>query len=180
MSPLEAVGSPQRDVFQQRLAEAIAWCAPIVVLRRPKWCLRTSPLEPRGTLAGAPPEGQGALVNDVRRERVQLLHRSGVASLPAPGNLAGRRPLLLYASDSLRDGSAEVASEGFLDADNQPPWDTWVHFFLEPSSTPDGTRSTVLGSWIPPAFIELVQDGIAENPEGCLAWASPANLPLLR
>ena len=46
--------------------------------------------------------------------------------------------LLFTPQDSLSEGAATVASEGFFDVDNVPAWDTWLYF--------DG-RSLL--SWVP-------------------------------
>ncbi len=172
-------GPSQRHIFQQRLAEAIAWCAPLVVPLRPKWCLRTPRLEPRGSVVGAASPERDALVSDLCRERARLLQQGGVAPTPSAGAPGAGRLLLFYASDSLCDGTAEAASEGYFDHENQPPWDTWVHFLIEPPTSPEDTESSVVVSWVPPDFVALVERAIEQNPEQCLAWASPANLPLL-
>ena len=58
--------------------------------------------------------------------------------------------LLLFApQDSLSDGAATVASEGFFDTDNVPAWDTWRYF-----------DDQTLVSWVPHQLISKVQSGI--------------------
>ena len=60
-----------------------------------------------------------------------------------------------------------MASEGYFDWDNTPPWDTWVECVLGP----DGP---VLLSRVPFAYRSLVDKAIEWNPEGCIYWASSA------
>ena len=75
--------------------------------------------------------------------------------------------LLLYSPDeNLFDGAAMVASNGFFDVDNIPPWDTWVCFV-----------GRYLVSWVPPQLLELANSGIEVNPEGCILWAPEVGLP---
>ena len=75
--------------------------------------------------------------------------------------------LLLYSPDeNLFDGAAMVASNGFFDVDNIPPWDTWICFV-----------GRYLVSWVPPQHLELANSGIEVNPEGCILWAPEAGLP---
>jgi hypothetical protein len=76
------------------------------------------------------------------------------------GMLLRGRLLLFAPQDSLSDGAATVASEGFFDVDNVPAWDTWLYF--------DG--QTLL-SWVAHPLISKVQSGIDANPEGCIKWA---------
>jgi hypothetical protein len=66
--------------------------------------------------------------------------------------------------DNLNDGAARVATDGFFDTDNVPPWDTWVAYFYESSGL------NYLVSWIPPELIDLVDDGLNANPELCILW----------
>lgn len=76
----------------------------------------------------------------------------------APHGAQGRL-LRYWPEENLADGAAEYASVGFFDADNTPPWDTWVAF-----------SGGMLLSWVPAELIELVNKGIDVNPEGCIAW----------
>ena len=60
----------------------------------------------------------------------------------------------------LSDGGAEEMSGGFFDADNQPPWDTWICI-----EAPD-----TLLCWVPRGHVAVVQAGIDANPERSLFW----------
>jgi len=76
----------------------------------------------------------------------------------APHGAQGRL-LRYWPEENLACGAAEYASVGFFNADNTPPWDTWVAF-----------SGGMLLSWVPGELIELVDRGIHSNPEGCIAW----------
>lgn len=69
---------------------------------------------------------------------------------------------------TLSDGAAYVASHGYLDEHNLPPWDTWVA--VVPS--PRGELGVAgLLCWVPSWARGHVEDGMAVNPEACLHWA---------
>lgn len=68
---------------------------------------------------------------------------------------------------TLSDGAAYVASNGYLDFHNSPPWDTWV--MTTPCPDGDGWRGLLC--WVPDWAQELVEGGIAVNPENCIFWA---------
>jgi hypothetical protein len=83
-------------------------------------------------------------------------------------SLEGR--LLVYFPDlNLSDGAAEQASGGFFDADNAPPWDTWLSFVDDGEGSGLDTRFYLI-AWVPAAFVELAQAGIDVNPEQCIEW----------
>jgi hypothetical protein len=68
-------------------------------------------------------------------------------------------------ADSLSDGAAEQETEGFFDADNAPPYDSWVGLIQRPDD-----QHPVLLSWIPEALFEQTERAIWVNPEECLRW----------
>ena len=74
--------------------------------------------------------------------------------------------LVIEPAGSLSDGAAQVASAGYLDANNMPPWDTWLT-----SVTGLSTWGPALVCWVPAWAREHVQAGIEVNPERCLSWA---------
>jgi hypothetical protein len=79
-------------------------------------------------------------------------------------NLAGGR-LLAYEPDAnLADGAAQLATCGFIDVDNVPPWDTWVGYIAEAGGL------NYLVSWVPPTLIDLADWGVEANPEQCIWW----------
>jgi hypothetical protein len=74
---------------------------------------------------------------------------------------------------SLSDAAAMVESNGFFDADNTPPWDTWIAYVAGQPQRPGVWTSfdSFLLCWVPAAFVELVDRAISVNPEQCLRWA---------
>jgi hypothetical protein len=74
--------------------------------------------------------------------------------------------LLAYVpSASVSDGASEQATQGFLDVDDAPPWDTWVTY-IKDDTEPHG----YIASWIPIVFVPLVDEGIRVNAMDCIWW----------
>lgn len=85
--------------------------------------------------------------------------------------LARPRALLIVDPDaSLSDGAARVASSGYIDDNNIPPWDTWLIVMPPP---PNSSGSPCLLCWVPEWAAGLVDAGIVVNPEQCLSWTAP-------
>ncbi len=81
-----------------------------------------------------------------------------------------RRSQALLVTDwqmGLGSGSG-LASKGFLDLDDIPPWDTWLGLVDVPESG-YGTNRCLL-SWVPWWAAELVDEAVYVNAYGCLAW----------
>ena len=97
-------------------------------------------------------------VTEVVNTRRQLIN--GISPEQRATHEDEGRLLLYYTYVNLADGAAQQSSNGFFDADNVPPWDTWVSF-----------SEGVLLSWVPPSLIEAAQMGIDANPEECIRWA---------
>lgn len=174
---LESVLSLQPPWFKQRINETAIWTSgalnrvSVVEIVWEKLCrgepttqLRTDALDPAAFGAEAFRGGRGNIptpeaVETLVRRRMELLpERAKREQIPV--NPYEGRLLLFTPQDSLSDGAATVASEGFFDVDNVPAWDTWLYF--------DGH---ILASWVPPQLIAKVQSGIDVNPEGCIRWA---------
>jgi len=82
------------------------------------------------------------------------------------------RPMSLLVVDpaaSVFDGAAWVASNGYLDVNNVPPWDTWL-LTLPPH--PEGSRGRLVLCWVPEWAGDLVDEGIVVEPVSCLSWAT--------
>lgn len=121
------------------------------------------------------------LINDSLNWRAERLREDGAYPDRAADSPAGGR-LLLYAPDaSLSDGAAEAYSEDFFDADNAPPWDTWVLYFdEEPTIEEVRCFSSYLVAWVPPHFVHAADMGIRVNPEACIQWAAETDTLLAR
>jgi uncharacterized protein (TIGR02996 family) len=172
--------------FRVRLAEAIAFSAGRDLP------LRTERLEPRALVgyfdrAGWPDNPAidwPGLAVQVAIDRRRLLEGAGRAPSRPAGGLLGGRLVLFDPQATIRDGEAARYSGGYFDADNLPPWDTWVLAAPEPSPVPRGQPPEYtpyyLVSWVPPAHLGRVRAGIDVNEEGSLGWLDQAGTPLVR
>jgi hypothetical protein len=150
------------ETFHQRLAEAVTWChdggAHIAVTGS----LRTSSLYP-----GLLWDTRASAVHSVLQYRCSCLRGGPVHPETHDGGLRGGRLLCYFPDADLCDGAAEVASDGFFDVHNTPPWDTWVGLFQDSANQTYGTN---LVSYVPVAFLERAESGVDVNPEQCIAW----------
>jgi hypothetical protein len=112
----------------------------------------------RRTIAQTVAAGRARLLRDARHYPPSLDVR----------HLDGR--LLLFVPDeTLSDGAAAIGSGGFFDAENVPPWDTWVEYV-----------GSYLISWVPGRIVGLVDHGIDANPESCILWATDLDAAFTR
>src|SRR5215469_13736272 len=173
---LESVLLIGPDWLKQRITQTSLWAnlalakaSVVEVIREKLWRgeptsqLRTNALDPAQFGAECFRTGHANIptlkaVETLVQRRLELL-RNEARSLETINPEEGKL-LLFTPQDSLSDGAATVASDGFFDVDNVPAWDTWLYF--------DG--HTLL-SWIPPQLISKVQSGVDVNPEACIKWA---------
>jgi hypothetical protein len=86
--------------------------------------------------------------------------------------LSGGRLLVCTGLDeSVWDGAAQAESRGFFDINDLAPWDTWI-CYVRPQGEDNGRtgQAPFVMSWVPSAFVSLVEDGIRVNPVGCIRW----------
>lgn len=150
-----------------RLAETIAWCEPRAALADAKRCLRSESLTP-WPLA----RDRAWTMRSVAMNRQPVAGRD-LRPVARPADLRGGRLLVYFPDQNLADGAAEVASHGYFDIHNTPPWDTWITLGHDPSLG-DNSTETFLLAWVPPIFVDLVRCGIEVNPEECIAWLEDA------
>ena len=149
--------------FEQRLAEAIAWCGDRALAADPKNSLRTPSLLPsllERTRADA--------VRHLLTYRCAQLFNVGVQPITNDRELNGGRLLCYYPDANLADGAAEFVSGGFFDGDNVPPWDTWVGLYG--ADHDDSGYGVYLISYVPEIFVQAASVGIDVNPEACIVW----------
>jgi hypothetical protein len=149
--------------FVKSLTQTILWCTSCVVLTDPKNSLRN--FQPSYLVA---PDLQ---VSDVSSDKYFALLRANVKSDQPVKDLCGGRLIAFEPSQSLSDGAAEQASNGYFDSHNCPPPDTWVWFVYYEGGyqrVRHEYSSGYLIAWVPPQFLELVNAGIWVIPEQCV------------
>lgn len=166
--------------FIKRLHETIAWCVPRVNISTPKYCLRSAQLKPDYEFSSGPDEDVDVwaniqMINKVVDSRSQLL-------TPAPLltereiDLAGGRLIIHFLDESNFNGLTAEITSYYLDNNDTPPWDTWVQAFIPEAwanQSPDEVPSvyTFLISWVPPEFLEAVNEATEFECVGMLMWA---------
>ena len=130
-----------------------------------RWCARE-------LAAGAAPSMRSdalafEILHNGRNDAVTSLGLNRSRALWGQEMVKRQRPhkgrfLVYFPDQQLACGAAEVATDGFFDVFNTPPWDTWVSWFDED----DG----YLLCWVPDPLVERVDHGIDVNPEACIRW----------
>jgi hypothetical protein len=88
--------------------------------------------------------------------------------------------MIYFPNNDLACGAAEQETAGFFDVNNVPPWDTWVTYFQDQQQNIDSFDNEYLIAWIPPAFVDLANEGINVNPEQCIMWLSDTSVELAK
>ena len=150
-----------------RLKQTAVWCVGHLARRAIKESLRPPHICPHPLAAD-----RWAAVDDVVRTRARDVRNHALLNWRSP---SGR--LLVYFPDAdLCDGAAEVASQGFFDVHNAPPFGCWVGYFED--GVQDRSYSSYLLAWVPARFESLAGAGIDVNPEACIAWLDNADIAL--
>ena len=146
-----------------RVHQAAAWCE-----------AQAKTDDPHGSLRqlGGPGDG-GVTADSVRKLCAEREDRLGVAQ-PVTSSLPGQL-LVLEMDEQLADGASEVATGGYFDVDNVPPWDSWIALF---ENVGEGDRSRALLSYVPRSLLDLAARGVWSNPERCLLWLHELDPPL--
>lgn len=109
----------------------------------------------------------------------KLQERSGGGPFRESAPFGDGRLLVHYPGLNLTDGAAELASEGFFDIWNLPPWDTWIAFGTRPTTQRELSEASFLISWVPSQLLEHADAGVGVNPEQCIAWLDDHGLARL-
>ncbi|HEY7832463.1 MAG TPA: hypothetical protein VIG30_02755 [Ktedonobacterales bacterium] len=142
---------------------------------------RTPDLQPPGFSDSATGYAERRLAIATLGELRSRLLRDHAIAVPspapgmAPGIGLGKGRLLLYDPDGTDEcGAAMVASAGYFDETDAPPWDTWIAYVREQpleESRPAHGWDSYLVCWVPPALVSVVNQGIVACSGECLAWA---------
>jgi hypothetical protein len=157
--------SDSLDPLWERIADTVAWCRAHLDPRRPQQCLRREETHPR--VLERDYFTAVSMVASPRRHRIR--------NEKEERSLAGGRVLVYFPDEELADGAAEVESEGFFDANNAPPWDTW---FAMVEDAGRRARNPYLLAWVPDELIHLAQRGIEVNPEECILWLKDCDVAM--
>ena len=162
--------------FTKRLHETIAWCVPRVNVSNPKHCLRSAQFRPDYEF-DSEPEYDVDLWADIPMINKVVESRSQFVPPVTPVlDLRGGRLLLHFLGDSNHNGLTADITSFYLDNNDTPPWDTWVQAFIPESwadQPPDQVPSlyVFLISWVPPEFLETVNEATESECIGMLMWA---------
>jgi len=159
--------------FEDRLAEAIAWCTSRVRADDPQRSLRSQALTPNML-----DRDRTAIVDFVAAGRARLV--SDRPPITGPESLRDGRLVVYFPDANLADGAASESSCGYFDVHNVPPWDTWIALACERDPAVDPTRQHYLIAWVPPELRAYAQAGIDVNPEECIAWLDTVELQARR
>jgi hypothetical protein len=167
--------------FIKRLHETIAWCAPRVNISSPKHCLRSAQFRPDYEFSSEPDYDVDLwadlrMINKVVNSRSQFLKPAKALLTERDIDLGGGRLLIHFLDESNHNGITADITSYFLDNNDTPPWDTWVQAFIPESCTqqsPDAVPSEYpfLISWVPPEFLETVNEATESECVGMLMWA---------
>lgn len=154
--------------FEICLAETIAWCQPRASQEDIRNPLRSSDLQP--DLFN---NNRVYMVRQIVQHRTTLTQHVELPSITKHPLLAGGKLLVYFPDEQLCEGASELASKGFFDVYDAPPWDTWVGVYHD-------TRGLHLVAWVPPELIGLAEEGIYVNSTNCIDWLSNVNVELSR
>lgn len=107
-------------------------------------------------------------VEQLAAKRASLVQSQNLPLRQATHPLTEGRILAYFPEETLSDGAAEVATDGFFDWDNRAAWDTWLVYLAD---------DHLLLSWVPDSLVEVVEVGIYVNPEECIRWAADLDIP---
>jgi hypothetical protein len=114
-----------------------------------------------------------AIVDYLVSTRAAVMRINGTYPTQLKTGLDGGLLVAFDPDNTLSDGAARVASEGFFDDHNMPPWDTWVTYVRDARPADAGRQDrtefdSFLVSWVPAARVDVARRGIAVIPERCV------------
>ncbi|MDB4766154.1 hypothetical protein OAG71_00555 [bacterium] len=175
--PLHAWSRGQTDsdvisaaTLSTRIGETVAWTRHILTVENARPSMRTPEISPQLLHSG-----YDDVICDVGSNRRYKLQQLNIDEMPINHASHRGRFLCFFPDANLTDGAAEQETDGFFDAYNNPPWDTWVGFFNDRHQESISYRCYVL-CFVPHDLIPLVDRGIIVNPEECIQWIESTDL----
>jgi hypothetical protein len=105
-------------------------------------------------------------MRQLRSARMSLLKSAGIDTDRNDIVELDGRLLLTNWQMSLFDGSCVPLTDGFIDEDCFPGWDTWLRIV----SLSDTADPYCLLSWVPRDLVDSVNDAIYVEPASCMSW----------
>jgi hypothetical protein len=172
--------------FRRQLAETIEWCVVRATEGGPDR-LRSQELRPDTAREESSAQAlcvSSELITGVVETRRRVLAELGWAVTVGATNLAGGRLLVSAYEYTNHNGASAGATGDYLDEDDVPPWDTWIGEVAGLQGGEDDWPPTLashlgdgppnrglLVSWVPRAFIPVIQAGLEVECMGMLCWA---------
>jgi len=154
------------------ISEAVIWCScntfrsleldPSAILNVPDWSYGSEPIS---AWTERKRNSYRRAVSWITETRSKLLKPSDVKAFEAVGALSNSKLLIYESLETVDDGAAEVASMGFFDLHDAPPWDTWAFY-----------KDDAMYCCVPDIAISRAQNGIDANPVDCIHWADWSRL----
>jgi len=158
-----------KDKLMKLALEAGNWSSHHLNLNDLGSSLRSSDLNPESEVWNYVTEDRQVqkIVSQLCDKRRELLASE---SINLKNKLQGR-VLCFYPEISLKDAVVCLASSGFIDQDDSPPWDTWIWYSLDDIEQHHEEKYACLFSWVPDELVSLIDKAIEEDTYDCLIWA---------
>lgn len=183
-------------LLKWRLTETIKWCCKRASIDDPENSLRSPELEPDRFDWQQTISERQATVDLLAAKRANFLRRQNRYPTEPAKDLVGGKLLIYLPEQSLSDGAAQANTNWFFDADNVPPWDTWLCYVHDIDTSKANQMRKAQGKidwddyiiypesfllvWVPPQMLTLIDVGITANPEHCIFWATDADTTFIK
>jgi hypothetical protein len=171
------IGSELSPAVLRAISEAVTWCSYRQISGKPFRSLELDPftvldipdfshnLESIKAWSERNRECYCRATSWINETRSELLKAAGIETFEAVDALSKSKLLIYEHQETVDDGAAEVASMGFYDLHDAPPWDTWLLY-----------ADRAVFCCVPEFAIPRAQDGIDANPVDCIHWADWSQL----
>lgn len=171
------------QLFNKRVLETIAWCNLYLELHKEEdlgtSVLRSVVEKPSLELLHLSSQQRYEFINQVFVSRTQQLKEVVKSELHSSQHLMSDfytgRLLAFFPNLNMNDGVTKTVSNNYLDYGGYPPWDTWIYYLLDEQI--QSNHSHII-AWVPPQFVEVVNDSIEISPDDSLAWLATPKFPL--